>query len=612
MDDATTKGLGDFFNYIWRNTQGYVYLPVIDHGRLTKYMFEWPRQRSAIVKHVLAKNAEGADAYYSPALFKIAQPLKENVKGTHVLWADFDGNAPKTWEGITDVPEPTLRVQSSSERNQHVYWRLANFLSDVSQIDERNRSIAYSLGADTSGWDANQFLRPPYTTNSGFGKDNRRPETVRVVGAKHGLLSLDQFKRLPSTKEVVDHNIKIGDLPKIDEVIAFKEWSPEFWNLFNEDKENITDRSGAMTRLGYFGAEHGFSDEQIYTILLHVDDKWGKYKNRTDREKRLKDIINYVREKIGYDFEDNSVLENLVKGLKDDKVVTDSKVVYGFKEFLSTEFHIDWLLEGLLPLEGFGVIAGAPGVGKTQFGIQLACHLALGEDFLGWKSTGKRKVLFASLEMGPSPLHHFMELIAKEYEDERTLMTLERNFNIMPIGEGIPFDREEGQRFIDSIMSEYMPDVLFIDSLQKVISKELTDELAMRKFTEYLVKHIRRKYNCAVYVVHHNRKEQGGGNNYSLPTLDDLHGSRFLSADLDFALALSRVPGAKGRLTVHTTKNRLAEERDDFDIIRSKHLKFNITDAGMHEGSRYSSDAIIIKPDSGDDGFSGNSSTFAL
>lgn len=168
MTDHVTEELGEFFDYMWEDTRGFVYLPVEQDGRWMAYFFSWPAKREAVIRHVLKWAGVGANVFFSPALYGRTKPHKENVIGAHVLWVDFDGNAPMAWAGL-DVPEPTLIVQSSLEEHQHCYWKLDTFLSDVPLLEERNRAIAYSLGADTSGWDADQILRPIHTTNQKRG-----------------------------------------------------------------------------------------------------------------------------------------------------------------------------------------------------------------------------------------------------------------------------------------------------------------------------------------------------------------------------------------------------------------------------------------------------------
>jgi hypothetical protein len=103
------------------------------------------------------------------------------VLGSRVLWVDFDGNAPQEWsqepDGLTPfVPPPTLIVQSSIPTHEHAYWLLDEFVTDIDELEDKNRSIAYLLHADTSGWDADQILRPPFTINM----KRNKPVTVKA------------------------------------------------------------------------------------------------------------------------------------------------------------------------------------------------------------------------------------------------------------------------------------------------------------------------------------------------------------------------------------------------------------------------------------------------
>lgn len=165
MNDIITEELLQFYEYIWSDTKAFVYLPVEYEGKWTSFMFEWPRQKLGVVRHTLKWSAIQANVFYSPALFSIANPKREGVMGSWVLWVDFDGNAPEDWSTIENVPKPTLQIMSSIPGHEHVYWRLEELLTNVSLLEERNRSLAYALHADTSGWDADQILRPPHTMN---------------------------------------------------------------------------------------------------------------------------------------------------------------------------------------------------------------------------------------------------------------------------------------------------------------------------------------------------------------------------------------------------------------------------------------------------------------
>lgn len=164
MNDPITEELTEFFEFIWQDTKAWVYLPVEFEGKWTPYMFEWPRQKNGVVRHALKWSAITANVFFSPALFKRSSPKKQYVLGSWTLWVDFDGNAPKEWP-YNEIPAPSLIIQSSIVGHQHCYWKLNDFLSDVSVLEDRNRSLAYVGHADTSGWDADQILRPPFVMN---------------------------------------------------------------------------------------------------------------------------------------------------------------------------------------------------------------------------------------------------------------------------------------------------------------------------------------------------------------------------------------------------------------------------------------------------------------
>jgi len=170
--DEQVEELIRFLEYIWGDESGFVYLPV--HHKpfgprdWEKRFFSWPRAKDNIVKHILKYSAIGDNIFYAPALFKQARPLKEDVKLSRVLYVDFDGNAPTSWP-YNEVPEPTLRVQSSIEGHEHCYWLLDKPITNVETLEDRNRALAYQLGADTSGWDADQILRPAGVLNAKRG-----------------------------------------------------------------------------------------------------------------------------------------------------------------------------------------------------------------------------------------------------------------------------------------------------------------------------------------------------------------------------------------------------------------------------------------------------------
>jgi len=253
----------------------------------------------------------------------------------------------------------------------------------------------------------------------------------------------------------------------------------------------------------------------------------------------------------------------------------ESKLIYGYQDFVDAEFKIEWILQGLLAQGGFGLITGYPGTGKTQFSIALGAHMALGDKkFLTWDNVaGNKKVLFLSLEMSAAPLNHFMGTIGKGYADKNTL---NRNFLVAPFGTPINLDTPEGQVFFDQIMNDHMPDILIIDSLQKISSKELTDEQAVKNLIHYLSV-VRAKYSCAMLMIHHNRKKPNDGQKKGVE-LSDVYGSTYITTDVDFVLSLKTVDG--DLLQVDTLKNRLGATFEAFNITRNPDDLSFTTDLG--------------------------------
>lgn len=387
---------------------------------------------------------------------------------------------------------------------------------------------------------------------------------------------LDAFAGIPSAKEIVTGKVNLDTLPAIEQVRTLAKWTPEMVELFERpyDPNNKTfDRSATMSRFAYSGAELNWTDEQIVAALYDLDTRWEKYTGRkpSTRDNIIFNMVNRAREKHGYTKLGDIDFSRFGKAVDDPSPSsTATQLVWGFQDFLDADFRVDWLLENMLPQQGVGLIVGKAGTGKTQFALQLACSLALGHDrFLRWNNvSGKKKVLFLSLEMGPGAIQRFISTVAETYPDRQTL---NKNFLLMPQGEALPLDKEAGQNFLNNILDEFMPDIIVIDSLVKVMSGKLSDELSARDLFAYLGR-VRNKYRTAILIVAHPRKDPNDKSEKSPTELSDVYGSTYLTTDADFVLSLSKV--SKNILGVTMLKSRLGEEVEPFEIMRDKNLHF--------------------------------------
>lgn len=394
------------------------------------------------------------------------------------------------------------------------------------------------------------------------------------------IYSLEDFSQVPSSTQAIKAKISTEDLPTFDSVLALATWEQELYDKVHQpapSAANKFDRSNEMAYIAYRGAELGWQDGQIMSVLLYVDSVWKKYTSRRDRHKIITDFVERARQKVGY-----TALKDLTfAGLRDDEEVElgQNTTVYGFGDFLETEYHIDWILDGLLQQGGLGLITGWPGTGKTTFCIQMGAYLATHKSkFLHWDNVGSaKKVLFLSLEMSAPPLHHFMTMIGKSYDDP---IALNKNFLVAPIGTPRYLDTEAGQKFLASMLEEYMPDILIIDSLQKVTSKELTDEVATKELMNFLAV-IRQRFNTAILFVHHNRKK-GNDAQAKGVELSDVYGSVYITAEVDFVVNLKTKD--TDVLEVDTLKNRLGPTLKTFEITRDENLTFSTELSGIFEG----------------------------
>lgn len=586
---APQEELAKFFEFMWGDINGFVYLPTKSSTHAwKKKMYEWPAHKDFIIQHVISSSAAGLDVYFSPALFKEAGNVqKENIKGSNVLWCEFDGKAPADWttppidhasedhspsqEGVPGPP--SLVVQSSTEDRQHVYWKLDEFTGDLDFIESSNRAIAYRYGSDASGWDGNQVLRPPRTRNY------KRDLPVLLSTVSGLVYKAEQFTHFPRIKDLVRDSILDNDIPDALGIIGKYTWGADTLELVRKQVVPDGQRSSAMMRIGYHCAELGMEASEIYSILLYVDDKWEKYKFRNDRKARLLEIVNKAKTKYPHKIEEE--FAGLLSTVE--PVETGTRLVWGFKDILAAEFKVNWIVKNLITDHGFGLVTGLPNVGKTQFALQLGMRTSIGQNFLHWESMRPHKIMMLSLEMWAAELKLFLATMARGFS-EAELELLQEYFHVMPLGNPIPITSPEGRAFIESQIEEHAPQGLIIDSLQKIHLDSLVDDDKVRQTNRYL-NALRNKYGVYITVIHHNRKAQG--DNKRPKELSDVYGSQFITADVDYVIGLWEDEPVKepGKISVSNLKNRLGKKKSPFFVQRTDELGFALVSQNPEMGA---------------------------
>jgi hypothetical protein len=144
------------------------------HKHVKETYFWWPDKKEEAAEYALEQSEGGCNVYCCAHLLSQKKRSKENAAPVLTLWADGDEA-----EIPTGDLAPTLTIESSPGRH-HFYWRLKTSIPPK-KAEELNRRIAYEIGADRSGWDLTQLLRPPGSRTWDYAPVYDEAPVVRVI-----------------------------------------------------------------------------------------------------------------------------------------------------------------------------------------------------------------------------------------------------------------------------------------------------------------------------------------------------------------------------------------------------------------------------------------------
>lgn len=524
---------------------------------------QWPRDADKVTDFLLAASAKSKDVYFTPPIYVNTALKKESANVLHswVLWIEFDGNADEGLTLLADagLPEPSWRIQSSAEGHEHWYWKLDKPQS-IEVFEPINKKLTYALKADKSGWDAAQFLRPPFTSNQGFkqGKQIRPQMPVSIIERTGKVYSIEAFGNIQSVpKSIIENTITVDkkNLPTIKDVLGSYKWDTQHLDLFQNPPDVQGTRDQSLMRMAYFCAEVGMPDEAMYVILDDVSRRLKKFL-RADRDKQLAAMI--AKARVQHPFA--GVIT--VKEVKE-----DIQQVFTINELLNAEFQLDWLVENLMPKGTINFISAESGIGKSRLSMQLAESLASGEKFLEWPIERKIKCMYLSLEMDQYMLKHFAEGLSggNQYADD-----ISQNLLLVPVGNPISLVSEDGTRYIQNLLETYKPEVLIIDALGSLTFEDLSEVAAKAIMTK--LKQFIADYGTTFYIIHHNRKAEKN-NAKSAPTLADVYGNQYIVTDAALVLTLW-MPDNQSHVELITLKSRARTSDKSLVLDGSRGFQF--------------------------------------
>jgi hypothetical protein len=577
-----TQDLRTFLEFIYGNETGYAYAPTKNPNPedpvFKQYFFFWPTGKDKLIEHIQTKSVTH-EVYFGPALYNNTKDAeKENFKGTNVVWVEFDGNSPTA---VSDIPEPNIKIRSSTTQHEHWYWRLDRFVDDISVLEDVTQRLAYHLNADLGCWNANRVLRPPSTRHHESGL------TVTTFRWDPDPTSINLFNGLPAVPVKLLQEQDINYIPPPLEIIAKYDFSKrmEDFKFFTEPKIEQGHRSSALAKLGHICIELGMTNAETLSLLLNADSRWGKFSKRKDQKARLLGIINYCRSR-------HPVGQSDAPTDSDTEIVEPRLKVYTYEEFINTEINLEWVIEGLLHKKGLAMLSGPPDVGKSQVSIRFAEKLARGQDFLKWHIPRPMKTLMVSMEMPHEELHYLLDNMQLEKDP-----LLNENLLILPLGYSIRLGNKAAQAELAAVVEEFKPDGIIFDSFGVGIGDDLNSEKVILDALDFVHKTLRGGFGCFVWFIHHNRKAQIG--NKKPNKLEDLFGSQYIGAALTTAIGLwPTSPGGQGPIEVSNLKLRMAKKFEPFHIKRMTNLDFEV-----YKGETIKEGKIILPSEGIEDRF---------
>ncbi len=173
--------------------------------------------------------------------------------------------------------------------------------------------------------------------------------------------------------------------------------------------------------------------------------------------------------------------------------------LYSCKEVLDLP-PMQWLIESILPVGGFGVLYGSPGDGKSFLALSWATAISLGKPWLEKYEVAKGTVLYIYAE-GATGLPSRIRALIKHYEiqepNELFFITQSVNFR----------DKADFDRLCVTLKQlKHPPACIIIDTLSRCLSGG--DDNSSKEISEFIsrVDKIRQETNSFVLVVHHARK----------------------------------------------------------------------------------------------------------
>lgn len=270
------------------------------------------------------------------------------------------------------------------------------------------------------------------------------------------------------------------------------------------DVPNVTFRLSEMGELEKIGGGYAltgwseFESIDIHGDLIRLQRQSAKLQARTLLYRCLENINGLSRTEIARVAQE--ILELTHDSHKESPLTRIMPRPQELLEMLSSETERrEDIITGLLPVESLMVLYGVPKVGKTILAMNLAFHLAAGEDWHSLQIPKPRKVLYIIMEGGIQSLRSRLETI--------WLGAVSHDKGNLAIWAVPPLDIMNPAHFaaLETEIEAFGPDVIFVDPLIKIHRADENDNAGMQRVMDQMRTLITAK-NRTMIIVHHASK----------------------------------------------------------------------------------------------------------
>ena len=225
-----------------------------------------------------------------------------------------------------------------------------------------------------------------------------------------------------------------------------------------------------------------------------------------------------------------------------------------------------WLLDGLIEEGDQVVLVGAPKAGKSLMASQIALAVANGGDFLDWKCTTPRRVLYVNLELR---MKRFGQRLIAQAGAKTNLQTTNNLLTVNDKKTINILNPEEVKAFAEEVRSNNV-DLVIWDVLARMHSEDENNNPSMRA----VMHHIRvASGDRAHIVIHHMRKPPSGAEDVNMGAAG-IRGASSIHGEADLIMSLHVRSGQGARFSLKFSARNI-EAPEEMLLDRDGNLLFS-------------------------------------